>query len=169
MPGRSVPHQLVDEPLAGLEEAPCEAHGVSVQQVALSWLLAHSDMVVPIPGTTNIRHLDDNVDAAKSLSMLLSLQGHAVRVAHEGLTALRAAEDFQPHVVLLDIGLPRMDGYEVARRLRERPETETMLLVALTGYGQDSDKQRALSAGFDEHLTKPVKIERLQALLNRPR
>jgi CheY-like chemotaxis protein len=69
----------------------------------------------------------------------------------------------------VDIGLPGIDGYEVARRIRLIPSAKAMLLVALTGYGQDSDKQRALSAGFDEHLTKPVKIERLQALLNRPR
>jgi signal transduction histidine kinase/ActR/RegA family two-component response regulator len=109
--------------------------------------------------------VDDNVDAATSLSLLLSLEGHEVRGAHDGLAALKAAEDFQPEVVLLDIGLPRMDGYQVARLLRERPEMETVLLVALTGYGQDEDRRRSQEAGFNAHLVKPVDLDALRAAL----
>jgi two-component system CheB/CheR fusion protein len=110
--------------------------------------------------------VDDNVDAAESLCILLSLQGHEVRVAHEGQTALQTARDFQPEVVLLDIGLPRMDGLEVARRLRERPEAASMLLIALTGHGHDEDRQRSQRAGFNAHLVKPVDLDALQALLD---
>ena len=88
--------------------------------------------------------VDDNVDAAESLARLLTrLYGHEVRVAHDGPEALAAAEEFRPEVVLLDIGLPGMDGYEVARRLRERPEFEETLLVALTGWGQEADRRRS--------------------------
>src|SRR5262249_23133689 len=122
----------------------------------------------PLPRQSRQRRIllvDDNVDAAESLSMLLGLQGHEVRVAHDGQTALRAAEEFQPEVVLLDIGLPRMDGNEVARRLRERPESAGMLLVALTGYGQDEDRRRSQEAGFNAHLLKPVDLAALQGLL----
>lgn len=109
--------------------------------------------------------VDDNVDAAESLSLLLSLEGHVVRVAYDGPAVLKAADAFQPEVVLLDIGLPRMDGYEVARRLRERPEMEKVLLVALTGYGQDADRRRSQQAGFHAHLVKPADLGALRTLL----
>ena len=88
-------------------------------------------------------------------------------VVADGLAAIGAVRNAAFDIALVDIGLPGIDGYEVARRIRQIPNTKAMMLVALTGYGQDTDKQRALSAGFDEHLTKPVKIERLQALLSR--
>jgi len=100
--------------------------------------------------------VDDSVDAAESLAILLRLQGHDVRVAHDGPAALAAAAAFHPEVVLLDIGLPGLDGYEVARRLRRRRRMAKALLVALTGYGQEEDRHRALEAGFDHHLIKPV-------------
>lgn len=121
------------------------------------------------PGRAGRRILivDDNVDTAESLGMLLGLEGHVVRVAHDGPSALRAAEEFRPEVVLLDIGLPRMDGYQVARHLRERPETATAALVALTGYGQDEDRRRTRDAGFDAHLLKPVDLDALRAALAR--
>ncbi len=109
--------------------------------------------------------VDDNVDAAESLSMLLSLEGHEVQVAHDGPTALRLAEVFKPDVVLLDIGLPRMDGYEVACRLREQPAQKGLLLVALTGYGQDEDRRRSHEAGFHVHLVKPVDLDALRVAL----
>jgi CheY-like chemotaxis protein len=109
--------------------------------------------------------VDDNVDAAESLAMLLRLGRHDVRTAHDGPTALQVAEAFRPEVVLLDIGLPRMDGYEVARQLREREGMGKALLVALTGYGQDEDRRRSLEAGFDAHLTKPADPSVLQRLL----
>ncbi len=113
--------------------------------------------------------VEDNYDAAEALMMLLELFGHQTTIVADGLAAIDAVRNGAFDVALVDIGLPAIDGYEVARRIRMLPNAKTMTLVALTGYGQETDKQRALSAGFDEHLTKPVKIERLQALLNRPR
>jgi signal transduction histidine kinase len=122
-----------------------------------------------VAGRLRVLVVEDNHDAAEALMMLLEMFGHEVAVASEGSKALEAVRNSAFDIALVDIGLPGIDGYEVARRIRLIPSAKAMLLVALTGYGQDSDKQRALSAGFDEHLTKPVKIERLQALLNRPR
>ena len=107
--------------------------------------------------------VDDNEDAARSLSMLLEMNGHQVRTCHDGQSALDTAEEFGPEVVLLDIGLPGMDGYEVARRLRERPAAQP-LLVALSGYGQAEDQRRSREAGFDHHLVKPAEPEALTAL-----
>ncbi len=109
--------------------------------------------------------VDDNVDSAESLALLLRLAGHRARTAHNGPGALAAARDFRPEVVLLDIGLPGMDGYEVARRLREWADGERVLLVAQTGYGQEDDRCRSRQAGFDAHLIKPVDPSVLQALL----
>jgi signal transduction histidine kinase len=105
--------------------------------------------------------VDDNVDAAESLGKWLEHTGHEVRISHDGDAALEMARTYQPEVVLLDIGLPRMDGYEVARRLREEPATEHALLVALTGWGQAEDRRRSREAGFDHHLTKPADPETL--------
>ncbi len=113
--------------------------------------------------------VEDNLDAAEALTMLLELFGHQPTLVPDGLKAIEAVRNAEFDIALVDIGLPGIDGYEVARRIRMIPNTKAMMLVALTGYGQDTDKLRALSAGFDEHLTKPVKIERLQALLNRRR
>ncbi len=100
--------------------------------------------------------VDDNVDTAQSMALLLRLKGHQVEVAHDGPAALEAARSFEPEVVLLDIGLPGLDGYEVAKRLREEARLAKALLVALTGYGQEEDRRRARYAGFDHHFTKPV-------------
>ncbi len=117
------------------------------------------------PPVLRVLVVDDNVDAADSLAMLLRLGGHDVREAHSGPAAVQAAQAYQPGVVLLDIGLPGMDGYRVAERLRQQPETQKAILIALTGYGQESDRQRAREAGFDHHLVKPVDPQRLQDLL----
>ncbi|MFN3159772.1 MAG: PAS domain S-box protein [Rubinisphaera brasiliensis] len=118
--------------------------------------------------TARILVVDDNLAAAKMLSMLLGAIGkHEIRMAHDGVEALAAAAAFKPDIVLLDIGLPKMDGYEVAKRLRERPETADILLVALTGYGTPEDIQRSLSVGFDEHVVKPPSLDRLKAVLNK--
>jgi signal transduction histidine kinase/DNA-binding response OmpR family regulator len=111
--------------------------------------------------------VDDNADGADSLALLLSVAGHEVQVCHDGPTALLRAETFRPEVVLLDIGLPGMDGYEVARRLRARAGTNPALLVALTGYGQDDDLRRSREAGFDHHLVKPADPEMLASLFAR--
>jgi signal transduction histidine kinase/CheY-like chemotaxis protein len=108
---------------------------------------------------------DDNVDAAESLAILLRLAGHEVRVAHDGPCALRLAIDERPDVVVLDIGMPGMNGYEVARCLRREEWGRALRLIAVTGWGQDEDRRRALAAGFDSHLTKPFEPESLEALV----
>jgi CheY-like chemotaxis protein len=108
---------------------------------------------------------DDNEDSAASLAKLLQLLGYDVRTSHDGLEAMRAAETFRPNVALLDIGMPKMNGYEVARLIREQGWGKSLILVALTGWGQEEDKQRALKAGFDHHLTKPVELETVLNLL----
>jgi len=111
--------------------------------------------------------VDDNEDAAVSLAMLLEVDGHEVAMAHRPSAALERLPEISPDVVLLDIGLPEMDGYEVARRMRATSAGARAMLVALTGYGQESDRRRALGAGFDEHLVKPVDVDRLAQVLAR--
>ena len=110
--------------------------------------------------------VDDNVDAAVMLAMLLEASGHQVQVEHDPLEALAATLANPPQVCLLDIGLPGIDGLELARRLRARPGTAHALLIAITGYGQDSDRQQILQAGFDHHLVKPIDIAQLYTLLD---
>jgi CheY-like chemotaxis protein len=109
--------------------------------------------------------VDDNRDGAQSLALMLDLEGHEVRTAADGFEALEIGEEFQPNVVLLDIGMPGIDGYETARRLRTRPWAQSALLCAQTGWGQEDDKRRARSAGFDRHLVKPVDPEELNRIL----
>ncbi|SFH58800.1 PAS domain S-box-containing protein [Nitrosospira sp. Nsp14] len=109
--------------------------------------------------------VDDNVDGAETLAMLLMLSGHTVERAHTGPDALKVAHAFQPRVMFLDIDLPGMSGYEVARQLRSDSTMDGLILVALTGWGSEEDCQRAQNAGFDHHLTKPVEIEKLHSLL----
>jgi CheY-like chemotaxis protein len=110
--------------------------------------------------------VDDNVDAAVSLGMLLKLAGQEVRVAYDGPAALRQATEFRPQLVLLDIGMPGMDGYEVCRRLRRDSALAGATMVALTGWGQDEDRRRSHEAGFDHHIVKPVEPSALQRLLD---
>jgi CheY-like chemotaxis protein len=111
---------------------------------------------------------DDNRDAADSLAMLLRLDGHEVFVAHDGETALRLFEESQPQVALLDIGMPELDGYEVARRIRAKPAGKSVLLIAITGWGQEKDRRKSVEAGFDHHVTKPVEPEAVLKLINVP-
>jgi CheY-like chemotaxis protein/two-component sensor histidine kinase len=111
--------------------------------------------------------VDDNADAAASLALLLKFSGHEVHVAHEGEAALRLAETLRPHAVLLDVGMPGMDGYEVARRLRQRPGTDDLVIIAVTGYGAETDRRRARAAGFDHHLTKPIELASVADLITR--
>ena len=111
--------------------------------------------------------VDDNVDAATTLAELMQLEGHEVRIAHDGPAAIAEAARFAPDAVLLDIGLPGMDGYEVVRELRKLPQLATTMFVALTGFGQQTDRDRALAAGFDEHLTKPVELDTVHGILRR--
>ena len=109
--------------------------------------------------------VDDNRDAAQALKLLLETDGHEVRVAADGAGGLALARQYKPEVALLDIGLPSMDGYELARRMREEPALEGTLLVAVTGYGQMHDRARASASGFNHHLVKPVEFSALQRLL----
>jgi two-component system CheB/CheR fusion protein len=99
------------------------------------------------------------------LRTLLELIGHQVRLASDGPGALEAAADFVPDVALIDIGIPRLNGYDVARRLRQRPEMQHAILIAQTGWGQDEDRQRSREAGFDHHLVKPIDIAFLERIL----
>ena len=114
----------------------------------------------PIPETDpqyyRLLVVDDNEDAAESLAILLRMQGHDVMTAHDGPSALRVADSFRPALVLMDIGMPSMDGYEVARRIRATPELAGTVLVALTGWGQQEDRRRSIESGFDHHVVKPV-------------
>ena len=117
-------------------------------------------------GGRRVLIVDDNQDAALLLSDALSELGHTTRVAHDGPEALQIAAEFVPEVAVLDIGLPVMDGFELARRLREQPALRRARLIALTGYGQQEDRQRSAEAGFDAHLVKPVQIQRLKAFID---
>jgi PAS domain S-box-containing protein len=109
--------------------------------------------------------VDDNQDTAESLAVMLRLMGHTVQTAHDGLEAVQAAAASRPDLLLLDIGLPRMNGYEAARRIREQPWGASVPIVALTGWGQEADRRRSMEAGFDHHLTKPVDAPALRGLL----
>jgi PAS domain S-box-containing protein len=109
--------------------------------------------------------VDDNVDAANTLAMLVSAGGHDIRTAHDGHAALQVAREYRPDVMLLDIGLPGLDGYEVAKQIRETPALQKPVLVAMTGYGQDADRQRSQETGFDHHLVKPADFRAVQEIL----
>jgi PAS domain S-box-containing protein len=112
--------------------------------------------------------VDDNLDSAASLALLLKMTGHETHTAHDGPAAIEAAERFSPDVILLDIGLPKLNGYEVARRIREQPWGQNMVLVALTGWGQEEDRVKSKDAGFDAHMVKPVDYDTLMKLLASP-
>jgi CheY-like chemotaxis protein len=109
--------------------------------------------------------VDDNADAAESLAALLDLLGHTTRVAHDGPEGLFLAEEFQPDLAFLDIGLPGMNGYDLARAIRRMGTMQQVVLIALTGWGAHSDQQQSQEAGFDQHLTKPVSLEALEQAL----
>jgi signal transduction histidine kinase/ActR/RegA family two-component response regulator len=153
---------LSDGPAQGAEfvvRLPAAAHDVqpSVTAVAVS----------AERGRRRVLLVEDNPDSAESMKMLLELAGHSVRVVQDGEVALAAARAEPPEIMLIDVGLPGMDGYELVRQLRHIPALDGSLLIALTGYGRDEDKQQALAAGFDHHLTKPVDMASLHALIGR--
>jgi PAS domain S-box-containing protein len=139
-----------------------------------AWMTTSRERVVSIPdpeaapSPRRILVIEDNRDTAESLRELLSVAGHEVRVAYSGPSGVAAAADYQPEIVLCDVGLPGLDGYAVARRLRQAPATVNARLIAITGYGQAEDRRHAAEAGFDEHLTKPVDITELERLLAEP-
>jgi signal transduction histidine kinase/DNA-binding response OmpR family regulator len=157
----------------GSVEARSEGIGLGSEFVVrLPLTEAHSKLAEPIGaelasalGRRRILVVDDNRDAATSLGKLLELLGVEVRVAFNGPDALAAIDEFRPAVVLLDIGMPGMDGYEVARRVRRRTEFRGTALVALTGWGQEEDRRRSREAGFDHHMTKPADLNALQVLI----
>ncbi len=140
-----------------LPEAPVEA-------VAETAAAPSFDKPVGAAAPRRVLVVDDNTDAAESLALLLRLQGQEVQVAFDGSNALATAATFRPQIIFLDIGMPGMDGYEVARRLRREPNMEKVTLVALTGWGQEEDRRRSQDAGFDLHIVKPVEPEALQEL-----
>ena len=111
--------------------------------------------------------VDDNRDGADLMAVLLRLQGHEVEVAHDGYRALEIAARFEPEVVLLDIGLPGMNGYDVAKQLRQMKLARAQCLIAMTGYGSEEDRQRTEEAGFDHHIVKPIEPAELNKLLAR--
>ena len=115
----------------------------------------------PTAARCRVLVVDDNVDAADSLALLLSMLGHEVRTAYDGPTALRTAPAFGPHVVLLDLGLPRMDGLEVARQMRQLDGLRDVLVIATTGHGREEDRRRCREAGFDDFLLKPLDLDEL--------
>jgi PAS domain S-box-containing protein len=119
----------------------------------------------PSPGPARVLLVEDNLDAADALAELLRMWGHDVEVVHDGAAAVETAASIRPDVVLLDIGLPGMDGYQVAGTLRALPHLHGALLVALTGYGQEADRQRSAAVGFDHHLVKPVDLAELRQLV----
>lgn len=171
--GLTLVHSIV-ELHGGTVEAVSAGPGLGSEFIVRMPVMADKPPAEMAPSLANARAaetlvyrvlvVDDNEDAATSLALLLELQGHQVRTAHDGPAALRAAAEFRPHAVFLDIGLPGMDGYEVAARLRQQTETKKVLLVAVSGYGHAEYHQRSIGAGFDHHLVKPVNIQSLNAL-----
>jgi CheY-like chemotaxis protein len=146
-------------------------HG-SAFEVVLPTALARrtrAPLLAPVIVANGARVLvvDDNLDALELLAEALQLKGYQAHVAQDAASALQAAQSFRPRVALLDIGLPVMNGYELARRLRATPGLEGIKLAALTGYGQPSDRERARAAGFDEHLVKPISIDAVQEVVER--
>ena len=111
---------------------------------------------------------DDNQDAADTLALLLGLDGHEILTAHDGLRALELAREALPELALLDIGMPGLNGFELAAAIRREPWSQGMRLVAVTGWGQEQDRRRALESVFDDHLTKPVDPEALSRLVSVP-
>lgn len=117
--------------------------------------------------TPRVLVVDDNVDGAETLTTFLDMIGMEARSVNDGAAAVQAALDFAPDLVLLDIGLPGMDGYQVARAMRQQPQLAKVTLVALTGWGTDDDRRRAMEAGFNHHLTKPVDLSVLEEMLQK--
>jgi CheY-like chemotaxis protein len=122
-----------------------------------------------VPASTGLRILvaDDNQDNAESLAMLLMMMGHDVRTALDGAGAVETAESFQPQAVLLDLGMPKLNGYEAARRIRALPGGDTIVLIAQSGWSQPEDRRRSREAGFDHHVIKPIATGLLERLLGR--
>jgi CheY-like chemotaxis protein len=126
---------------------------------------SHEGAVVKPLSHGRILVVDDNKDSADSLAMLLRLKGNDIRTAHDGVDAMEIADTFHPETVLLDIGLPKLNGYDVARRIREQPWGQGVMLIALTGWGNDEDRRLSQEAGFNFHIVKPLDLAALEELL----
>jgi CheY-like chemotaxis protein len=171
--GLTLVKQLV-EMHEGTIEASSDGSGLGSEFVVRLPLIVEKPEVLH-PATPNagkraiasrrILVVDDNKDSAQSLALLLKITGHETCLAHDGLEAVVAAGQFRPELVLLDIGLPRLNGYEACRRIREEAWGKTIVLVALTGWGQEEDRRKSKDAGFDHHLVKPVEYNALVELL----
>jgi CheY-like chemotaxis protein len=140
---------------------------LSVSKVVTTSETQVSTPVAPVSGR-RVLVVDDNRDSAESIAVLLRLCGNDVRTTHDGRLAVEIALAYRPDVILLDIGLPKMNGLEVCRHLRLDPNMQKVLIVAMTGYGQEEDRLRSQKAGFDVHLVKPVDLQQLYEMLARP-
>ena len=132
---------------------------------ALAWLRAEGVTKSAAMTARRVLVVDDNTDAANSIAFLLREAGHVVEIAHDGVKALQAARSLRPEFVFLDLGLPGMDGFEVARALRREPSLQAVRIIAVTGYGSETDRRRAEEAGIDQHLVKPADPAFLESLL----
>jgi CheY-like chemotaxis protein len=138
---------------------------ILVEQSQVQSLEGSRPMEKPAATGYRIVVVDDNHDSAESLAMLLRLSGNEVHTAHDGLEGVRVVEEVRPQVALLDIGMPKLNGYEACRRIREQPWGKDLVLIALTGWGQEEDRRRTEEAGFDAHTVKPVDHSTLMNLL----
>jgi len=167
--GLSVARRLIEMHGGRLTAASAGLGQGATFEIRLPRLERPHELAGQTQGTTvaprRILIVDDNADAANSLALVLGLDGHVTEAVYSATEALSRANDFKPEVILLDIGLPEMDGYQVARRLRSDPDLAGIRIVALTGYGQSDDVQRSRDVGFDDHLTKPVDFAALARTL----
>jgi CheY-like chemotaxis protein len=169
--GLSIVKRLV-EMHDGSVVAKSDGHGMGSEfvvrlPVVLSVVQPQNDEAEPQGSSSRRRVLvvDDNKDAAVSLAMMLKLMGNEAKTAHDGLEALDVAAVHRPDLILLDIGMPRLNGYDTARQIRQQPWGKGIVLVALTGWGQDEDRRKSQDAGFDAHMTKPIEPVELEKLL----
>ena len=170
--GLALVHRLVEMHQGSVEVHSVLGHGSEfvvrlpvVRTPAPHLPPASKETAGPTGPSLRVLVVDDNVDTAQTLAMLLEMSGHDLRTAYTGPNALKAALDYRPNVVLLDIGLPGLNGYEVAKRIRQQPVLHNILLVAMTGYGQETDRQLSRESGFDHHLVKPVDFDKLKEIL----
>jgi CheY-like chemotaxis protein/two-component sensor histidine kinase len=158
----------------GKVEARSDGHGhgsefivrLPIVQASIGESVSASTSTATQTAPRRVLVVDDNVDSAESMAMILKLSGHEVALAHDGEQALQVARAFQPDVAFLDLGMPNVNGYEAARLIRKESWGERIMLVALTGWGQEEDKRRTLDAGFDLHVVKPIDFAKLDSLVS---